>query len=38
MQSEIGFGNEIGFSIFLRIGMQPKLESHFFEELKLEVY
>ncbi len=28
-QSEIGFGNEIGFSIFLRIGMEPKLESHF---------
>lgn len=29
IQSEIGCGNEIGFSIFLRIGMEPKLESHF---------
>jgi hypothetical protein len=28
-QSEIGFGNKIGFSIFLRIGTEPKLESHF---------
>ncbi len=37
-KSEVGFGNEIGFSIFLRIGMEPKLESHFFEELKLDLF